>query len=180
MRAAKAAKTSAKGAKKGAKGAKKGAKGWFAFKVAKRAAPSRKQSRSKKPLIGVAGIGAALAAVLGIVKRRRVADTAKGAAHGAKSAVTPDREYDDVTLARKVESEIFRPADAPKDSVNVNVEHGVVFLRGEVASREQADTLESAAQGVEGVKRVENLLHTPGEPAPAKTESHDSVERPVH
>jgi osmotically-inducible protein OsmY len=160
MRAAKAAKTSAKGAKKGAKGAKKGAKGWFAFKVAKRAAPSRKQSRSKKPLIGVAGIGAALAAVLGIVKRRRVADTAKGAAHGAKSAVTPDREYDDVTLARKVESEIFRPADAPKDKVSVSVADGVVELRGELDDPKQVEQLGKTAKGVEGVKDVRNLLHT--------------------
>jgi osmotically-inducible protein OsmY len=156
MRAAKAAKTSAKGAKR----AKKGAKGWFAFKVAKRAAPSRKQSRSKKLLIGLAGIGAALAAVLGIVKRRRVADAAKGAAHGAKSAVTPDREYDDVTLARKVESEIFRPADAPKDKVSVSVADGVVELRGELDDPEQVEQLGKTAKGVEGVKDVRNLLHT--------------------
>jgi osmotically-inducible protein OsmY len=153
MRAAKAAKTSAKGAKKGAKG-------WFAFKLAKRAAPSRKQSRSKKPLIVVAGIVAALAAVLGIVKRRRVADTAKRAAHGAKSAVTPDREYDDVTLARKVESEIFRPADAPKDKVSVSVADGVVELRGELDDPKQVEQLGKSAKGVEGVKDVRNLLHT--------------------
>jgi hypothetical protein len=37
-----------------------------------------------------------------------------------------------VTLARGVESEIFRPADAPKGKVSVNVAHGVVELRGEV------------------------------------------------
>jgi osmotically-inducible protein OsmY len=160
MRAAKPAKTSAKGAKKGARGVKKGAKGWAGYKVAKRAVPRRKKSRSKKSLIGVAGIGAALAAVLGIVKRRRVADTAKAAAHGAKSAVTPDREYDDVTLARKVESEIFRPADAPKDKVSVSVADGVVELRGELDDPEQVEQLGKTAKGVEGVKDVRNLLHT--------------------
>jgi osmotically-inducible protein OsmY len=152
MRAAKPAKTSAKGAKKGARGVKKGAKGWAGYKVAKRAVPRRKKSRSKKSLIGVAGIGAALAAVLGIVKRRRVADT--------KSAVTPDREYDDVTLARKVESEIFRPADAPKDKVSVSVADGVVELRGELDDPEQVEQLGKTAKGVEGVKDVRNLLHT--------------------
>ena len=160
MRAAKPAKTSAKGAKKGAKGVKKGAKGWAGHKVAKRAVPKRKESRSKKPLIGVAAIGAALAAVLGIVKRRRVADAAKSAAHGAKSAVTPDREYDDVTLARKVESEIFRPADAPKDKVSVSVADGVVELRGELDDPKQVEQLGKTAKGVEGVKDVRNLLHT--------------------
>src|SRR5919199_1171909 len=33
---------------------------------------------------------------------------------------------DDVTLARKVESELFRDADVPKGQVNVSVENGVV------------------------------------------------------
>ncbi|HSJ94918.1 MAG TPA: BON domain-containing protein, partial [Gaiellaceae bacterium] len=42
------------------------------------------------------------------------------------------KELDDVTLARKVESEIFRDADAPKGRVSVNVANGVVQLRGEV------------------------------------------------
>ncbi len=119
------------------------------------------------------GVGATSAAGVMLFRRRRRAAAANDAGRSTG-------ELNDPALARKVETEIFRPADAPKDSVNVNVEHGVVFLRGEVASREQADKLESAAQAVEGVKRVENLLHTPGEPAPSKTESHDSVERPVH
>ena len=118
------------------------------------------------------GVGATSAAGVMLFRRRRRAAAANDAGRSTG-------ELNDPALARKVETEIFRPADAPKDKVNVNVEHGVVFLRGEVASREQADTLEQAALRVEGVKRVENLLHTAGEAAPAKTESHDSVERPV-
>src|SRR5881275_1397392 len=39
---------------------------------------------------------------------------------------------DDVTLARKVESEIFRSEEVPKGEINVNAEDGVVYLRGEV------------------------------------------------
>ena len=156
MRAAKPAKTSAKGAKKGARVVKKGAKGWAGYKVAKRAVPKRKKSRSKLPFIAAAG--AALAAVVGVVKRRKVADTAKSAAHGAKSAVTPERTYDDVTLARKVESEIFRPADAPKDKVSVSVADGVVELRGELEDQKQVEELGKSAKGVEGVKDVRNLL----------------------
>ncbi len=43
---------------------------------------------------------------------------------------------DDVTLARKVESEIFRDADVPKGQINVNAENGVIVLRGEVEEPE--------------------------------------------
>ena len=118
------------------------------------------------------GIGATSAAGVMLFRRRRRAAAANDAGRSTGA-------LNDPALARKVETEIFRPADAPKGSVNVNVEHGVVFLRGEVESRDQADSLETAAKGVEGVKRVENLLRTPGELAQAKSESHDSVERPV-
>ena len=100
------------------------------------------------------------------------ADYAAGHAHGAVHAVKPDvapREpIDDVTLTRKVESEIFRDADAPKGQVSVNTEHGVVYLRGEVQQPEQIQTLAAAAEKVAGVERVENLLHLPGTPAPMK------------
>jgi hypothetical protein len=102
----------------------------------------------------------------------RKADYAAGHARGAVHAVTPDsapREpIDDVTLTRKVESEIFRDADAPKDRISVNTEHGVVYLRGEVDRPEQIESLVAGAQKVQGVERVENLLHLPGTPAPMK------------
>jgi hypothetical protein len=68
---------------------------------------------------------------------------------------------DDVTLARKVETEIFRPADAPKGSVNVNAVDGVIWLRGQVQRPEQARELEDHARRVVGVKEVRNLLHLP-------------------
>lgn len=82
------------------------------------------------------------------------------------------RDYDDVTLARKVETEIFRPADAPKGSVSVNVHHGIVELRGEVQRPEQIRHLGEGAGRVEGVQRVDNLLHTPGSP-PGHSPSSD-------
>lgn len=92
----------------------------------------------------------------------------RGAAHRAQHAVRPGppRDYDEVTLTRKVETEIFRPADAPKGSVNVNVHEQVVELRGVVDRPEQIAALGEAAAAVEGVERVENLLHTPGAPIP--------------
>jgi osmotically-inducible protein OsmY len=99
------------------------------------------------------------------------ATTATQAAAKAKGAVataTPSRaaDLDDVALARKVESEIFRDADAPKGDVSVDVQAGVAYLRGE-ASAEWVVRLADDAKKVDGIKGVENLLHAPGSPAPA-------------
>jgi len=74
----------------------------------------------------------------------------------------------DPALKDKVESEIFREPDAPKDKVSVNVEDGVVYLRGQLDDREAIERLRDAAGNVEGVRSVESLLHTPDEPAPTK------------
>jgi osmotically-inducible protein OsmY len=66
----------------------------------------------------------------------------------------------------KVESELFRDPSVPKGSININVEQGVVVLRGEVPDPELAERLEHEARAIPGVWEVENLLHGPGEPAP--------------
>jgi hypothetical protein len=98
------------------------------------------------------------------------ASYAAGTATGAvKSVATPTGgpDLNDQGLAQKVESVIFRPEDAPKGRVNVNVEQGVVILRGEVETQEQIDSLVTSAEHVEGVESVRNLMHLPGEPAPA-------------
>ena len=72
-----------------------------------------------------------------------------------------------MTLARKVETEIFRAADAPKGDVAVDVQDGVVHLRGEVADEVWIARLADEADKVDGVKGVKNLLHRPGTPAPS-------------
>jgi osmotically-inducible protein OsmY len=76
-------------------------------------------------------------------------------------------QSDDVTLARKVETEILRDADVPKGQINVNAENGKVFLRGEVEKPAMIKDLEKRTRKVQGVQEVENLLHTPGSAAPA-------------
>lgn len=80
------------------------------------------------------------------------------------------KDFDDTTLANKVKTEIFRPEDAPKGDVNVNVEGGVVYLRGEVEKPELIDDLVQRARNVQGVREVENLLHLPGTEAPTKVD----------
>ena len=72
---------------------------------------------------------------------------------------------DDVTLASKVESQLFRDPSVPKGSININVERGIVVLRGEVPEAEMRDRLASEAAAIGGVWSVHNLLHLPGEPA---------------
>ena len=94
-------------------------------------------------------------------------------AQAAKQKATHLKEEDkpqpdDVTLARKVETEIFRDADIPKGQINVNAENGKVVLRGEVEEPELIKDLEKRTKKVQGVQEVENLLHVPGTPAPTK------------
>jgi len=80
----------------------------------------------------------------------------------------PKPQPDDVTLTRKVETEIFRDADVPKGQINVNAENGKIYLRGEVGQLELIKDLEKRARKVQGVQEVENLLHLPGTEAPVK------------
>jgi hypothetical protein len=86
---------------------------------------------------------------------------------------------DDTTLARKVETEIFRAADAPKGSVDVSVVDGVVELRGEVKTPELVNELEEKARAVPEVRDVENLLHLPKTPAPTRSDTPASQQRTV-
>jgi osmotically-inducible protein OsmY len=103
----------------------------------------------------------------------RAGQAAKSQAYGVtqKAVHLKDRtkeEPDDAMLAHKVETELFRDADVPKGDINVNAENGVVYLRGQVADEGLAETLGKSARKIQGVREVENLLHTPGTPAPTK------------
>ena len=104
---------------------------------------------------------------------RDVAGAGRGVAaeaYGLKQKATHLREepkaFDDQTLKAKIESEVFRPAEAPKGDVSVNVEEGVVYLRGQLEDTSLIEDLERRVRSVQGVERVENLLHTPGTEAP--------------
>jgi hypothetical protein len=150
--------------------------------------------RSRRlPLLGSAVIGALLAflfdprlgrgrriylrdRIVGIAHRRARRSRrfvrmvgAFGRGHWARlfHAHPADRlQPDDVTLAHKVETELFRPADVPKGQININVQRGIVQLRGEVPQPEMIHDLGERARQIAGVREVENLLHLPGTPAP--------------
>ncbi len=101
----------------------------------------------------------------------RQADYAASTAQGIyqKAAHQDDNwqaQPDDMTLARKVETELFRDPNVPKGKINVNAEDGLVVLRGEVERPEEIDSLEDKVRNIPGVLEVQNLLHLPGTPAP--------------
>ncbi|HLM93606.1 MAG TPA: BON domain-containing protein [Gaiellaceae bacterium] len=103
----------------------------------------------------------------------RAGQAAKSQAYGVTQEAVhlkdrTNEQPDDAALAHKVETELFRDADVPKGDINVNAENGVVFLRGEVADESLAEALGKSARKIQGVREVENLLHTPGTPAPTK------------
>jgi len=81
----------------------------------------------------------------------------------------PKTDMDDVTLTRKVETEIFRPEGAPKGKIDVNAVDGVVWLRGEVKNQKQITEIEGKVRAIPEVQGVENLLHLPKTPAASRT-----------
>jgi osmotically-inducible protein OsmY len=101
---------------------------------------------------------------------RSVSAQAEGYVQKAKHLEEePKPQPDDVTLTRKVETEIFRDAEIPKGQINVNAENGKIYLRGEVDKPELITDLEERTRKVQGVQEVENLLHLPGTEAPTKS-----------
>jgi osmotically-inducible protein OsmY len=100
---------------------------------------------------------------------RAVGAEVYGAAQKVKHLQEEEKpQPDDVTLARKVETKIFRDAEVPKGQISVNAENGVVFLRGEVGRPELIQDLEEKTRKVQGVHEVENLLSLPEKPGRAK------------
>lgn len=104
---------------------------------------------------------------------RRVRALAVGRARRVQHAVgRHDHRYvDDVTLAQRVESRIFRDPQVPKGRLNVDAAGGVVFLRGALTEPQQIREIESAAAKVPGVVRLDSFLHLEGTPAPNKVDA---------
>jgi osmotically-inducible protein OsmY len=112
----------------------------------------------------LAALGAALLYLSDATRRAKLRDRVLALIGGSSTTVV-----DDQTLKAKIESEVFRDTEAPKGDVNVNGEHGVVYLRGQLEDKSLIGELEQRVRTVKGVDRVENLLHTPGTEAPTTT-----------
>jgi osmotically-inducible protein OsmY len=102
-------------------------------------------------------------------RAERVVRTAGATATGAMAAISNARgpngtgAIDDVTLAARAETELFRDPSIPKGSININAERGTLVLRGEVPSEELRDRLGDEAERINGVWSVHNLLRVEGE-----------------
>jgi osmotically-inducible protein OsmY len=125
----------------------------------------------RKLLFGAAAAGAIAWLSKNQETAKRYAERYAGQAKGMAGSVPgvgrqpAEERLNDPALASKVESEVFRDAEIPKGNINVNVEYGVVYLRGEVPDRAAMDKLVARTRNVEGVQGVENLTHLPSEAA---------------
>jgi len=110
----------------------------------------------------------------------RLAQRVAGPGLGALNRLRPGGakpEMDDVTLARKVETEIFRGTRGLKGNVDVNAVDGVVQLRGEVKRPQQIRDLERRTRRIAEVRDVENLLHLTKTPAPTRADTPRRAQR---
>src|SRR5690606_1959662 len=110
---------------------------------------------------------------LALAPARLAGRVVRGLAGGERETEPPPppKDLDDATIARKVESAIFRDRKIAKGKVDVNVADGVVWLRGEVKRPELVTEAEDRARAVPEVREVENLLHLPKTPAPSRTDT---------
>jgi len=103
-----------------------------------------------------------------------------GLAHTITHHSQSPPEMDDVSLVRKVESELFRDRTLPKGQISINADRGIVVLRGQLEDVQQIDRIEREVRKVAGVHDVENLLHPPTAPAPASHPHGDPRTRHEH
>lgn len=116
----------------------------------------------------IAALAAAAAAV--VLWRRRSGAQESGAGRlewegpsGGEAAVMDVAgSGDDATLLARVESELFRDRELPKGDIVMDAVDGVITIRGQVAA-ELVEDVATRVGAVEGVVRVENLLHPPPE-----------------
>jgi hypothetical protein len=100
---------------------------------------------------------------------RRVRSDVDGRLAAARAARAPSvAPTDDVTIADRVRSELFRDPEIPKEALNINVERGVVVLRGEIPENEIRARIVNEVEYIDGVWGVRDLLHLPDEPAPTE------------
>lgn len=75
---------------------------------------------------------------------------------------------DGATLADKVRSEVLGSARFAGTHITVDAVQGRVALRGQLADQADIEELERRVLHISGVHSVDNMVHTPGTPAPNK------------
>ena len=83
----------------------------------------------------------------------------------ARQSSRRPKDLDDATIARKVESAIYKVPGVVKGKIDVNVVDGRAELRGTAKNPTIINGIVTAAEAVPEVKGVESLLHEPKTPA---------------
>jgi hypothetical protein len=128
--------------------------------------PDRGRARRALTADRIGATGRRTARQLGRLGRRTDATIRGWLARARHLGPSGRPDPDDVTLAHRVETEVFRDPEVPKGRMNVNVENGVVVVRGSVDDEAMIATIERRIQRIPGVVGVRNLLHRNGTPAP--------------
>ena len=87
-----------------------------------------------------------------------------GLAHAITHRDHAAPELDDISLVRKVESELFRDRSLPKGQISINADRGTVVLRGQLEDAQQIQRIQHKVRKMAGVRDVQNLLHPPHGP----------------
>ncbi|HYN68578.1 MAG TPA: BON domain-containing protein [Candidatus Eisenbacteria bacterium] len=103
---------------------------------------------------------------------RWLASDVSGLGQRIRNVGEPAEPLDEVDLAHKVETELFRDRKVDKGRLNINAERDVVFLRGTAKTLEEISDIEDRVRKIDGVRHVVNLLHLPGS-TPAAPDSID-------
>jgi BON domain-containing protein len=93
---------------------------------------------------------------------QRLQSRAYGLAKKAAHRREEWKDYDDATLAHKVETMLGHDWRAPKGHFNVDACDGIVTLRGLLDDQQTIDHIVKRVREIQGVRGVVNLLHLPG------------------
>ena len=85
----------------------------------------------------------------------------QGLAHDLTEPFRSEPEFDDETLRQKVKSEAIGRWDGPKKDVEVDVDNGVVTLKGKVDDAQDMKELIRLVKGVPGVSSINDQLSIP-------------------
>lgn len=88
---------------------------------------------------------------------RTLTATVEGKAQALRNLGPGEAPETDVALLDRVESEVFRDSSLDKGAINLNVEHGVIVVRGELPDLATRERLEAAIRKVPGVSDVRDL-----------------------
>jgi osmotically-inducible protein OsmY len=146
---------------------------------AARRARLKDQAMSRVADLGGRAKGSASGVAQGAVQqmKERATELKSSATSATSTIVVEDIEIDDQQLHDRVQTEVLGRPDVPKDRIVVNVEDGIVVLRGELDAQGQIDDVLQKVGAVSGVRAIDSLLHVHGTPAPNKREALEASDR---